>query len=163
MDIQYYIIETFQDELLSFPFYFSIIRETKFTYLGWFCSITPISGIGIIFGMDGSFYKGELKNGKKNHFGSFYYDNGSHYDGNWRDNLKEGIGNVLAQSLALGDGYAGLTAKFSEWASWLNQNADAIGFSIQSVFIDIQAGFQTVWAAAKGVFDFIWNAVSKVA
>ena len=76
----------------------------------------------------------------------------------WGD-LKEGIGNVLAQSLALGDGYAGLTAKFSEWASWLNQNADAIGFSIQSVFIDIQAGFQTVWAAAKGVFDFIWNAV----
>ena len=76
----------------------------------------------------------------------------------WGD-LKEGIGNVLAQSLALGDGYAGLTAKFSEWASWLNQNADAIGFSIQSVFIDIQAGFQTVWAAAKGVFDFIWNLV----
>ena len=76
----------------------------------------------------------------------------------WGD-LKEGIGNVLAESLNLKGIYETLAAKFSEWAGWLNDNAAAIGFSFQSVFIDIQAGFQLVWASAKGVFDFIWNAV----
>lgn len=76
----------------------------------------------------------------------------------WGD-LKEGIGNVLAESLNLKGIYETLAAKFSEWAGWLNDNAAIIGFSFRSVFIDIQAGFQLVWAGAKGVFDFIWNAI----
>lgn len=30
--------------------------------------------------------------GKKNGFGQFYYDNGSHYDGYWRNDHKQGEG-----------------------------------------------------------------------
>lgn len=80
----------------------------------------------------------------------------------WGD-LKEGIGNVLAESLNLKGIYETLAAKFSEWAGWLNDNAAAIGFSFQSVFIDIQAGFQLVWASIKEVFSFIWEAIKYTA
>lgn len=80
----------------------------------------------------------------------------------WGD-LKEGIGNVLAELLNLKGIYETLTAKFSEWAGWLNDNAAAIGFSFQSVFIDIQAGFQLVWASVKEVFSFIWEAIKYTA
>lgn len=80
----------------------------------------------------------------------------------WGD-LKEGIGNVLAESLNLKGIYETLAAKFSEWAGWLNDNAAIIGFSFQSVFIDIQAGFQLVWASIKEVFSFIWEAIKYTA
>lgn len=76
----------------SVVFHFAVVREERFTYIGWFSSLSPISGYGFSFNSDGSYYMGEFRKGKKNGFGQFFYDNGSHYDGYWENNQKQGSG-----------------------------------------------------------------------
>ena len=76
----------------SVVFHFAVVREERFTYIGWFSSLSPISGYGFSFNSDGSYYMGEFRKGKKNGFGQFFYDNGSHYDGYWENNQKQGNG-----------------------------------------------------------------------
>lgn len=89
-----YIDEEVQDDNTIQPthYVFAIIRSKKSTYIGWFYSISPVSGKGYSFNSDGSYFRGELLNDKKNGFGEFYYDNGSHFNGFWKDNTKQGKG-----------------------------------------------------------------------
>ena len=76
-------------------FQFVVLSNKRSTYVGWFYSLSPISGVGYCFHSDGSFYIGEFYNGKKNGFGQFYYDNGSHYDGFWQNDHKQGEGSFF--------------------------------------------------------------------
>ena len=71
---------------------FALIPTDRINYLGWFHSISPVSGYGYSFNKDGSYYHGEFLNDEKNGKGKFYYDNGSHYDGTWHKNAKQGNG-----------------------------------------------------------------------
>lgn len=89
-----YIDVEVQDDNTTQPthYVFAIILSKKSTYIGWFYSISPVSGKGYSFNSDGSYFHGELLNDKKNGFGEFYYDNGSHFDGFWKDNTKQGKG-----------------------------------------------------------------------
>lgn len=88
------IDEEVQGDNTSLPirYIFAIIPSKKSTYLGWFYSISPVSGNGYSFNSDGSYFHGDLLNDKKNGFGEFFYDNGSHFDGYWKDNTKQGKG-----------------------------------------------------------------------
>ena len=72
--------------------FFSIVRDEHYCYFGWFSDLTSISGIGYSFNSDGSYYRGNFKNGEKNGYGEFFYDNGSHYNGYWECNNKQGSG-----------------------------------------------------------------------
>jgi antitoxin component YwqK of YwqJK toxin-antitoxin module len=36
-----------------------------------------------------------MKNGMRNGYGKFYYNQGSVYDGNWKDNLMHGKGSLF--------------------------------------------------------------------
>lgn len=89
-----YLDEEVQGDESSTPthYVFAIILSERSTYLGWFYSISPVSGHGYSFNNDGSYYRGDILNDEKNGFGEFYYDNGSHYDGYWRHNTKQGNG-----------------------------------------------------------------------
>lgn len=84
--------ETKNDSMSNVTFHFAVACEERSTFFGWFYSLMPISGYGYSFNTDGSYYVGELKDGKKSGFGVFYYDNGSHYDGYWEENQKQGDG-----------------------------------------------------------------------
>lgn len=79
-------------EETGMTFQFAVVSNKRYTYIGWFYAISPISGLGYSFNSDGSFYVGEFNEGKKSGFGQFYYDNGSHYDGYWKNDQKQGEG-----------------------------------------------------------------------
>ena len=51
---------------------------------------SPISGT--VYYLGGDKYVGELKGGKRNGFGTYYWKNGDKYIGEWKDNLSHGKG-----------------------------------------------------------------------
>ena len=73
-------------------FHFAIACDERCSFFGWFYSLNPISGYGYCFNKEGTYYAGELKNGKKSGYGVFFYGNGSHYNGYWECNQKHGDG-----------------------------------------------------------------------
>ena len=69
-------------------------------------------------------------NGKKNFYGEFHYDNGSHYEGYWLDNLKNGKGQFFFNSNLY---YSGLW-KENRMISCELQYADRLRNDIQHVY-----------------------------
>ena len=128
-----YIVYTQKVETIhgkSVVLYFAVVCDERYTYLGWFYSLTSLSGYGYSFNSDGSYYKGSFVNGKKNFYGEFHYDNGSHYEGYWLDNLKNGKGQFFFNSNLY---YSGLW-KENRMISCELQYADRLRNDIQHVY-----------------------------
>ena len=56
------------------------------------------SGQGALRLSNGDYYKGHMKNGKRDGQGECYYKSGCHYIGEWKDDLRSGIGSFTYAS-----------------------------------------------------------------
>ena len=72
-------------------------KETKDGVYGTIISRSP-EGNGIMYGVDGSVYKGTYYNKKKSGYGEMYYTNGEIYKGQWLDGKKSGRGQLIKKN-----------------------------------------------------------------
>lgn len=72
----------------------------KLDYVGDIQGENLFNGIGMLDHHfdDGSYYVGQLSNGKQEGFGKFIYRNGDYYEGEWKDNAYHGKGSLTYQS-----------------------------------------------------------------
>ena len=54
-----------------------------------------MEGKGIHYYNNGSRYEGDFRNGKKEGKGKYIYNNGDRYEGDWKNDIKEGKGILL--------------------------------------------------------------------
>ena len=72
-----------------------IIKTSQGTYDGEVNSENKPHGQGEMTHNDGSVYKGNWNNGRKNGDGMFSYKNGNTYDGEWIDDKMHGRGEII--------------------------------------------------------------------
>jgi len=81
----------------------------------------PLDGEGMLTYQDGSEYSGSFKNGSYNGSGKFIWPDGTHYDGQWADDLPHELGSMHLPS----DEY-----KYS--GEWRNGTPDGEGVELWS-------------------------------
>ncbi len=125
-----------------------------------------INGEGLFIFPSGGKYSGQFKDAKLNGQGTFYYTNGNVYTGSWKNNLREGTGQL---EMPTGDKYTGEFKANKFWGKgtytyqggeyytgqWYNDNAKGYGKYVFASGEEYNGDFDNGKFHGYGVYKYV--------